>query len=320
MLYSFGIYNRSLGDFITGNMNDAEAFGGVQNRNDWWGEDAIQENAADTRNTSQNFTVSTALRLPKPAEISINTISLGWTRTYNVTPIPESFDTTIIYPDFRLGMSTSALEQIEMINQNFSTFRIDWGYSFKRTERLSGVLNHSLDENNTISWGFTPLLRTNFRLRKIGLSFVYQLDLSFDTTHTHQSRYNQDSVWVRELTVLNERRTAQNSWTANYHVPGRRGRTMRIFRDQIIEINGDMDYSLSIRHSRTQHDNPILRDRTNEDQRYEDISLSILPEMTYRLTRNVDARVFYNLTRNIRGKSENLSHNAQFGMEVTISF
>jgi len=318
MLYSFGVFNRSLGDFITGNMDDAGAFGGVQNRNDWWDENATQGNAADTRRTSQNYTVSTAMRIPQPVEISVNTISLGWRREYNITPIPERFDTTITYPDLRFGLSSSAFEQLEVVNQNFSTFRVDWGYSFRRTERISGVKDVRLEENSTIAWGFTPLLRTNLRLRRIGLGFTYQLDLGFDTTHTRES--NNDNLWSRELTQLTERKTTQNTWNASYHVPGRRGRTMRIFRDQIIEINGDMDYSLSIRYTKVSHDNPILQQRTGEDQRYDDISVSISPQMTYRLTRNVDARVFYNLVRNIRGRSENLSHNTNFGMEVTISF
>jgi hypothetical protein len=321
MLYSFGLYNRSFKDFITGNMNDAGAFGGVQNRNNWYLDEKLK-NASDTRRTSQDFTVATSMKIPKPVEISVNNISFGWARTYSITPEEDRMDTSITYPDIRIGLSSNALEEIEVIKQNFSNFRLDWGYNYRLVNSRTGIPSSKIEKTYTISWGFSPLIRTTMRLKKLGIDFSYSLDLGFDSTQVRDSsRVKNEGYWLDTLVRASQKQTFSNSWTAGYHVPGKRGRTIRIFRDQIIEIKGDMDYAVSIGYIKSYYRfYPRKNIYTGEVEDYQDISIKISPQMAYKFTKNIDARLYYDLTRSITGKQEFLSHHSEFAMEITISF
>ncbi|MDR0304615.1 MAG: cell surface protein SprA [Chitinispirillales bacterium] len=316
MLYSFGLFNRSFSDFVTGNMDDSNAFGGVQTRI------GNTNSASDRRSTSQNYTLSTSLRIPKPVEISVNNMSLGWTRTYSITPEVDRLDTAIIFPDVRIGVSSSALEQLDIVKQNFSNFRLDWGYNYRLTNSRSGMLFSKIEKNHKVYWGFSPLIKTSIRLKKLGLDFSYSLDLGFDSTEVRDSSLVADEGrWIDTLMRSSQTKTVTNNWTAGYHVDGKRGRTIKLFRDQVIEIKGDIDYSLSIRLIKSYHRfYPQKNNNTFENEDYDDVSINIYPQMAYKFTKNVDARLFYELRRNITGKQEFLSHHSQFAMEVTISF
>lgn len=322
LLYSFGLYDRSFKDYFTGNMSDASAFGGVQNRNNWW-EYGGQKNASDTRNTSQNVNASTSLKIPKPVEISINNISLGWTRTYSITPEADRLDTSITFPDFRIGASSSAMEQIGVVKDNFSTFRLDWGFTRRHTFTRSGIPSEKIENNHTISWGFTPLIKVATRLKKIGLDLSYSIDLGFDTTRTYDSVLVDKATNLWEKDTLNrasQKVTVSQNWTAGYHIDGRRGRTIRLFRDQIVEINGDIDFSVTFGYTKTKNRFHPETSITGESQNYDDITITAKPQVAYKFTRNIDAILFYELRRTITGKEEHLSHNGTVAMEVTISF
>jgi len=319
LLYSFGVYNRSFLDYLTGNMNDGQAFGGVQHRNDLYA-GGVQRNASDTRSTSQGITTSTSLKVPKPVEININNISLGWTRTYSITPEVDRMDTSIIFPDFRIGASSSAMEQIAVIKENFSTFRLESGYIYKLTNSRTGMPSNSFEKNISVAYGFFPLAKVTTRFKKIGLDFSYGFDLGFDTTVTYDSSYV-DTLgdWEYKKLRSTQKRLRGNTWTAGYHIDGRRGRTIRLFRDQIVEINGDIDFALSMGFARTKY-YFYPKSVTGEEQNYDDRKLDISPSMTYRFTKNIDAKLYYLLSRTIMGREERLSHNGTVAMEITITF
>ena len=337
MLYSFGVFDRSFKDFITGNMNDGLAFGGVQNRNNWyyWYDENGNfnpKNASDTRNTSQSVTGSTSMRIPRPVDISINTMMLGWTRTYSITPELNRLDTSITFPDIRIGANSTVLEQLELIKQNFSTFRLDWGYTYRHVNARTGRpwdidstsqphLPGKIEKRHTISWGFTPLIKTTMRLRRPGLDLSYSLDLGFDTVATYDSSFVIDEGrWRDSLTRASQKKVINNNWTAGYHIPGRRGRTIRLFRDQIVDINGDMDFTLSIGYTRVYYRFYPERNLFGENENYDETTVTINPQWTYRFTRNIDARVWYALRRSITGKDQHFMHNGRVAMEITISF
>jgi len=317
LLYSFGLLNRSFGDFVTGNMNDAAAFGGVRNRNGYYG-DGIQLNAGDTRNTTQNISASTSLMLQKPIDLSINNISFGWTRNYTVRPDTNLIDTTTIFPDIKIGMSSSALEQLEFIKQNLQTFRLDWGYSYRRENNRTGIPSSRIDVKNTIGWGFSPLIRTTLRLKKLGLDLSYSLDLDFDSTSTRRLIFVPDEGRWRDSTIREtQKQTFTNNWTAGYSIAGKPGRTIKIFRDQIIEIVGDMEFALSINYT---HPKYRFHPKIEDDDEYDESFVVVVPQMTYRVTRNIDALVYYQLIRNTTGKEKRILDKDKFALEITIRF
>jgi hypothetical protein len=317
MLYSFGVFDRSFMDFVTGNMNDGNAFGGVQNRIGWQGSENFNYYSGDMRKTSQSVNGSTSMKIPKPIEISINTISLGWTKSYQVTPETDKINMTLTFPDLSIGMSSSALEQIEVVKQNFSMFRLDWGYNYRHTKTISGAPSSKIENNYTVGWGLLPLIKTTVRLKKIGIDLSYSLSLGADSTSTYNSS-KEKNIWIVTLVNSSKTKTITNSWAAGYHVDGRKGRTIKLFRDQIVEINGDIDYGLGVDVTKTKH--YFTKNLSAEDENYEDITLNFGPVMKYKFTKNIDAILRYDLSHSITGKEELLSHVGKGSMEVTISF
>jgi len=326
LLYSFGLYDRSFKDFVTGNMDDANSFGGAQNRNNWWeNREGSPKNSEDARNTSQNISVSTSLKIPQPIDISINTISLGWRRNYAITQETNKLDTTVAFPDIRIGMSSSALEQLEVVKQNFSIFRLDWGYNYSKENRKTGTLDSagipdSIRQDQKIAWGFSPLIKTTLRLKKLGIDLSYSLDLKFDSTAVYNSSFTENRIWRDTLTHSTLKKVLTNDWTASYGVEGKRGRTIKLFRDQVVEIKGDIIYSLGIGHSKTYYVDPNLKEHTGEEGNYDETSIRVYPKVEYKLTKNIDAVLFYDLIQSITGKEQSFSHNGRMAMEITISF
>ena len=322
MLYSFGVYNRTFKDYLTGNMNDGSAFGGVQNRNDWYGEGVLIPSASDERQTTQRISTSTSLRFPKPVDISVNTIWLGWTRTYSINSEIDRLDTTITFPEIRLGASSPALEQLQLVKDNFSTFRLDWGYNYRLINARTGTPSDSIQTNNTIAWGLSPLIGTTMRLRRIGLDLSHSLHLRFDTTETRNLLLvNPDAdLWLDTLIRGTRKRTIENAWRAGYHIPGRRGRTIRLFRDQIVDINGDIEFGFAAGYLKTYYYYNPKRNLAGENQEYSEWSASLRPEMKYKFTRNIDAMLYYEMTRSITGREERFVHKGKVAMEITITF
>jgi hypothetical protein len=268
------------------------------------------------------------MRTPKPVEININNISLGWTRTYSITPEVDRMDTSITFPDFRIGASSSALEQIDVVKQNFSNFRLDWGYNYRLINSRTGMPSKKIEINHSINKGFSPLARVNMRLKKLGIDFSYGLDLNYDSTEIRDSSLIRDSLlvedegyWLDKLIRASQKKTYTNTWGAGYHVDGKKGRTIKIFRDQIIEIKGDTDYSLAVRYAVIHYRfYPETNIYTGGNEDYIDRFIEVMPKMEYKFTKNIEASLFYELRRNITGRQEALSSNSKFAMEITITF
>lgn len=320
LLYSFGLFNRSFADFVTGNMDDYSAFGGVRNRNEYYGA-GDQLNADDKRYTKQSISASTSLRMQKPIDLTFSKISLGWERNYTVKTDEKFIDTTTVFPKIEIRISSSALEQLEFIKQNLQTFRLDWGYSYNREKKRYGNPLSSIDEENTIGWGFSPLIKTTLRLKKLGLDLSYSLDLGFDSTSTRRSIYNLDEgLWRDTIIRETQKQTFTNNWYAGYSIAGKPGRTIKIFRDQVIEIIGDMEFGLLMSYTHPKYRfHPEKKDAADKED-YEESLVSVVPQMTYRVTRNIDAQASYSLTRNVTGREKRIFDHDRFAVDVTIRF
>jgi hypothetical protein len=259
--------------------------------------------------------------MQKPIDLTFSNISLGWERNYTVKTDDKFIDTTTIFPNIEIRMSSSALEQLEFIKQNLQTFRLDWGYSYRRENNRSGNPFSSIDERNTVGWGFSPLIKTTLRLKKLGLDLSYSLDLGFDSTSARRWTYDLDEKLWRDSTIREtQKQTFTNNWYAGYSIAGKSGRTIKIFRDQVIEIIGDMDFGLSMNYTHPKYRFHPEKAETGEKEDYEETLVSVVPMMTYKVTRNIDAQASYSLTRNVTGREKRILDQDKFAVNVTIRF
>ena len=329
--YTLGIHNRNFSDVITGNMDDAATFGGVQNR------DSSSQTGAkslnDIRTTNQSIGVRTKLSLPSPIDISFNTLSLAWSRTYRVNFERTKADTSITWPNAKIGATTPLAEKIPLVKTHFRSFKLSSGYSYSKTTGLRGIQNgeiqsgasmvnyDSLNLQTTYRHGFTPLVKMDMQIKKSDLSFNYYTNLMFDSTRAHDEVTVGDAFTRRDPVKQTRVRTVENSWEINYHRDGRKGRTMRIFRDQVIKIDGSTDYGMRVQYTARQHIvNRSGNSGLTEDENYDEWEFSLTPRVTYQVTKNLVTELYYKLTNTLLGASQNYKHNGEIAGVVTFKF
>jgi hypothetical protein len=81
-----------------------------------------------------------------------------------------------------------------------------------------------------------------------------------------------------------------------------------------------MIYSLGIGHAKTVYTDPTLKELVGENGDYEETSLRVYPKVEYKLTKNIDATLLYDLIENVTGKEQNFSHSGRVALEITVSF
>ncbi len=129
--YQLGFLDRNLLDLITGNMDDHKAFGGMYTR--WDG--SPEDNKYDNRSTSQDWTFNSSFRIPGALDLSLNNVSLGWSRSYKVTPDTALIETTITWPEIGVGASSGILDRVPLLNKHMRSMNLRSNYRYSnRTE------------------------------------------------------------------------------------------------------------------------------------------------------------------------------------------
>ena len=324
--YSFGLSGRSFHDIITGNMNDNRSFGGVQNRNSWY-KNGEKYNLNDKRVTTQNYSVSTSFKLPDPIDFSVSRISLGWRRSYNITPIVNRFDTSVTWPEVRLSGNSSILEKISSVKQTFSRLNLETGYTYKNTTRRSASYFLDRDTNSlvnksvTITHGFDPLVKITGTLRKKRIDMSYGLSLLFDSTQNGDETFSSPSAPLKfKATKADEVVTLSHTVTGGYKVKGRKGKTLKLFKDQVIEILGDMKYNLTFGLKTMKYKQTADNTRDEDLANHDDYMINLRPEYLYDITKDITLKVYYDLIHSVLGIEKREHHSAEIAGELTISF
>ncbi|WP_155851771.1 hypothetical protein [Chitinivibrio alkaliphilus] len=332
--YTLGVHGRSLRDIMTGDMDDESYFGGVRHRNDWY--DGVQRNTGDRRNTTRRVEGRTSFDIPALIDLRINTLSLQWNQTYTITPELTRFDTTTTWPDFRIGASTSFLENLENIRQNFRSFRLRTGYNFNK--RLRKYSTYWIDdrpgseylEDHTFRYGFSPLINIDATLRQPGINVKYTLNRTYDTTLTMSHTLEPDPDVPGQLQLVSEfdggRKTIStvHSWEATYRTRGESGRSVQFFEGRPVDVVGDVTYRLNIsidkkEHRRHRADND--GNRSTEDMvEYDERTFTLRPRVEYTFTDKVDFLFSYEMQRRITGESQNVRDTDRLFAEVTVRF
>ncbi len=181
--YSLGFRDRSVWDIVTGDLDDQNAFGGMHSRTHNSAQLALARN--DSRSSSQDWSISTSLRLPSPLDLNLNTLRLGWNRSFSTkppqkvdTPSEEWYrDTSITWPSAQIGASTTALQKLPFMAAIMKNINLNSDYRFEKTLRLTNT-----DTTTGFSHGFSPLVGLNGQLKKWPISLTYSHSFSYDST------------------------------------------------------------------------------------------------------------------------------------------
>jgi hypothetical protein len=329
--YTLGVYGRSMKDIMTGSMNDAAVFGGVQNRNSWY--DGYAENTRDTRRTNQSMETRTSFDfLPTLIDLRINSLSLKWNREYTVTPEPDRFDTTITWPDFTIGGQTSFLQGLEYVSDHFKTLTLSTAYNFKKIlQKYSDFWDPARAgsryyEDITVRYGLDPFVNIDGKMRN-GLDVGYSFALTFDTTFSVYHELSEDpasSALLRETAFEGAEKIVNrgHDWTLTYRQRGEPGRTFEFFQDREVDVVGDVTYRGKVSLNRKE----IIDYRVGADGRqsdneevFEERSFTFRPEVEYTFTDKVDLKCFYDMRRSINRNDRRQDSDLIAG-EVTVRF
>ncbi len=335
--WTLGFQDRSFGDIVRGTMDDQKNFGGVQNRNGWYKEGQSQRNSGDKRGTNQTFNVRTGIKVPDPVDFNIDNISLRWSRNYSVYQKYGKMDTTITWPEFKVSGTSPVLKKLPAIATYFSNMNVKTGYVYsEKSERSSDYFvakdstASDVKQNLTFRYGLDPLIKLDGVMKKRKIDMSYSLSIMFDTTIGSIERAVKDTVgvwnWQEQLQSGRKDVTSNHVWSAGYKVPGRSGRTLKLFRSRVIEFKGDTRYSLSIDYMKKKN---IKYDHTQIDETtgvtpqvtpWDDKSFKLAPKVEYDVTKNIGLLLYYDFTKSIKDPEEKENKHSEFAGELTISF
>jgi hypothetical protein len=283
--YQLGLKDRvKNGHFLTGNMDDEDAFGGMRNR---IGIDSSDHYIRDRRTAQQDYSVSTSFSIPQPVDISFNPISLQWAREYSVEPDTNRWDSVITFPDLSLSANTSTLGRLPGIQNLVQNATLSSRYNYKKS-----VTKNSTKEEDDISntHDFGPLIRVQGRLKRWPVHFEYS-----------------HSFTREDLLSVKVSRTVTNSdqLSLNYEIK-RAGTTreLKLLRWNI-PIKGKMDLSLKGNHTTSQEYQKKEREEKisrSDEPLIESRTWSLVPELSYVFTDNITGRARYTFEQHIENK------------------
>ncbi|MBD3391119.1 MAG: cell surface protein SprA, partial [Chitinivibrionales bacterium] len=271
--YQLGKEGRSFRDIVTGDMDDKDAFGGVRYRLGYPRQDSLGLYQNDLRTTNQDWKTSTSMRFPEPLDLSFNTISLGWRRRYTHKPDTGFIDTTVTWPEIRVGASSRILERVTFLKQLMRNMDLSSTYSFAKDSALS-----SDKEDITRKHGWAPLISFRGTVKRWPISTAYSHDFTYDTTSS-RSRAGGDTLGTRKTEHTN---TAD----VGYKIRATRRSEIKIFR-WVIPIKGELDMGVEAKHK---HAKQKRDDEAKERDRTE---LSLEPHVSYYFTENVKGELRY---------------------------
>ncbi len=318
--YQMGVKGRNFRDIITGNMNDTAAFGGVRFREKLGHDIELYKN--DKRTVNQNYSIGTSMRLPKPLDVSFKPISLGWSRDYSVIPNILIMDSTITFPDLRVGASSNVLERIPVIKQNLKNLGLRSSYKLTKTTKKScsnpGVEGSLIRSDITRRHAWEPLVSVDGLLKKKPINMNYAFRFSFDSTVSLDG----DSVIDGSESKT---KNFGNTWNVKYTVVGKKDRELKMFNRWTVPIKGETVMSLDVTHKKTEksYQRPSEDPEATssmEDAIEEDWSFLLHPKITYDFTDNVDGLLEYIFERTYTEIDETKRTNNTLALTITIYF
>lgn len=304
--YQLGVKHRSFKDIITGNIDDDNAFGGPRYRINKGYDYDLYKN--DVRNTHQDYRISTSMRLPKPIDVNINNISLGWKRDYQKKWDILYLDSSVTFPDIQVGASSKILEKIPLVKQHMNNLDLNSAYTFSKTE-VNRKSDNLLRKDFTIGQGWNPLVSLNGQLKKRPINVDYTYSFRIDETTTEEN--GKDTEKGRTTKVHG------NEWNVKYDIPGKPDREWKLFRGWVVKIKGDVSMSLNISYNANETKD---LSRVPEEQNQRDWKLSVHPLVTYDFTDNIDGLLEYIFEKEYNDyNDENITFN-RFAFTLTIYF
>jgi hypothetical protein len=308
--YQLGFRQRSLADIVGGDMDDALAFGGMRSRSGGL-EDSLELWKNDRRETRQEWSIKTDLRLPDPLDFSFNPISLTWGHTFSVKPTyyANFIDTVYTFPQVEVGLTSGMLQRITLIKNAMTSLRLNSTFVYARRTKISSPL--SADAQAQVAeeqeYGLNPLISLNGTVKK------WPIDISYRHTFKYLPRYSwsrpaNDETATREVTSNHG-----NNWTLAYKARASKLTEIKILRWKI-PIKGELNIGMEATHThdKTQGTLGTLNDLT---------SIEVSPHVSYYFTNNVlgKAEFLYRQT-NDRRKSEEKETETAFSLTVRIDF
>jgi len=294
MLYQFGIKGRSLGDILTGEMDD-DSFLGMNSRKNHGDEYDFYNN--DSRVVDRNYRLSTGLSI-KPLDLSFRQMSLGYSINYTVRPDSTRNDTTITFPDASIGLSTGLLNRLDIVKSNLQNLDLNSTFSFKQSD------HHTMQSGGatrSIKYDLMPLIAFNGVVKRWPVHFDYRHNFSREialalnsdgappdtnrnvTMHTDEFTLSYE---IEQGSLLNEIKLL--TWTIP--VKGRTTVGLKFERSSEIET---------------------VADRTDK-------SYSLVPNLSYIFTDNVTGRAEYKIAQTDRGSDKTTTND--FSLRVQVRF
>lgn len=176
--YQLGVKGKDVESFFRGDMND-DMLGGMRYRS--LKNDKPYLYREDRRTSDQKYTFSSGLSLVVPFQLSISPVSLSWSKHYELSPDTSYYDTTITFPDFSIGMRSSALMKMPMVSDLLQSFELNSSFNFKRSFRnKNGTIADTTEE-----FSMSPLVGIQGTIKKWPVTFSYRSRISrsktFDT-------------------------------------------------------------------------------------------------------------------------------------------
>lgn len=175
--YQLGIKGKDFHSFWLGDMDD-NVLGGMRYRA--LKGDSLYLYREDRRNTEQKYTISSGLSITVPFQLSISPISLSWSRNFEVRPDTSYYDTSITFPDFSIGLRSSALMKLSMINNILQSLDLSSNLNYKRSMRINSSIIDTTED-----FSMSPLIGINGTIKKWPINFSYRAKISrsktFDT-------------------------------------------------------------------------------------------------------------------------------------------
>lgn len=290
-LYTLGIEGRGLGDIMTGDMKGGDAYGGMRHRvtNDG----IVDRYKNDTRTTTQDFSLSSSMNIPDPVGITINPLSLSWDRRYSVKPDSLWWDTTVVWPKFSVGVSSTLLDKIGFVKKHMQSVSLSADYSYQKERSIRGFASYSdslgieppSGASTTEQHNWRPLVKINGRLKK------YPISMSYEHGYSTQTQSSETVTRTKSHT---------DNISITYDLPkSTKKRSIKLFKWEIpiqgkfnVGATGERTHDIEWRNmSADSTDEAALDDESNATT--DRLELSLTPKMGYVFTNSVKGTLQY---------------------------
>jgi hypothetical protein len=293
MLYQLGLKGRTPLDLLTGEMDD-DKYLGMRSRRGVDREDYYRN---DSRKVDRSLRFSSSLAF-KPLDLNINNISLSRTINYTVYTDSSRNDTTVVFPDVSIGMSTQILDRLPIVKTNFQGMSLSSSFNYRLSDLLTARQGGS---TRSEKFDFTPLFSLSGTLKRWPIRLEY--------------RHNWSQEWAAALdetgapsTTNKKAKMHSNEVTINYEIE----RSSKITEIKLlmwrIPIKGKTTIGFKMNHS---NESEAVADRIDK-------TFSLTPNLSYIFTDNVTGRLEYTFSNQehlgLTTRTNNLS------LTVRISF